>query len=201
MPEVLTTTVSLDDLTQVEIDGNGVFDVLMRSIETHLAREHAANRITGDEYAKTYTNITAAVLAQSVQFLLGKAGIELQQAKTQAELDLLAQKLVTEKAQVMDHTILDPTATEDTSYGDSPNSYHNSVQLVEGVIGDKKDVLVRQTKGYDDDFQTKMARLVADAYKVMLSNIGNADDFPTVFKNAAVNTTIADALDKADLDS
>lgn len=202
MPEVLTTTVTLEDLSTATLEGTGVFDVLMKSIHVHLEKEHTQNRITGDEYAKVYTEITGAVLAQSVQFLLGRANIELQLAKTQAELDLLAQKLVTEKAQVMDRTILDPTATADTSYtNDGGESYHNTIQLVEGVIGDKKDVLVRQTQGYDDDYKTKMARIISDAYKVMLSNIGNADDFPTIFKNSAVNTIIESAVEDSGLDT
>lgn len=65
-------TVTLDDLTQVDLEGEGVFDKLMQAMDQHIQREYKGNRITGDQYAKVYTDVSTAVLGQSVSFLLQK---------------------------------------------------------------------------------------------------------------------------------
>jgi len=64
--------VSLEQLTEVSLDGNGVFDSLMRTVDLHIAREFKGNRITGDQYAKVYTEVMTGTLGVSVQFLLQK---------------------------------------------------------------------------------------------------------------------------------
>jgi hypothetical protein len=66
------TSVTLSQLTTVSLDGDGVFDQLMQAMDLHIQREYKGNRITGDQYAKVYTEVTTAVLGQSVQFLLNK---------------------------------------------------------------------------------------------------------------------------------
>lgn len=66
------STINLDQLTEVDLQGTGVLDTLMRAMDQHIQREYDKNRITGAEYAKTYTEVTTAVLGQSVAFLLQK---------------------------------------------------------------------------------------------------------------------------------
>lgn len=66
------STLTLADLTEVELEGEGAFDKLMCSIDLHLEREFKNSRITGDQYAKVYTEVTTAVLGTAVQFLLSK---------------------------------------------------------------------------------------------------------------------------------
>lgn len=65
-------TVTLTDLTEVSLEGEGVFDKLMQAMDEHIQREYKGNRITGDQYAKVYTDVSTAVLGQSVSFLLQK---------------------------------------------------------------------------------------------------------------------------------
>jgi hypothetical protein len=64
------STVTLEELTEVNLEGEGVFDQLMQAVDLHIQREYKGNRITGDQYAKVYTEVTTAVLGQSVSFLL-----------------------------------------------------------------------------------------------------------------------------------
>jgi len=64
--------ISLEDLTQVDLTGNGVFDKLMAVVDLHIQREFKSNRITGDQYSKVYTEVMSGVLNSSVQFLLSK---------------------------------------------------------------------------------------------------------------------------------
>jgi hypothetical protein len=67
-----TDAVQLEDLTEVDLAGAGVFDKLMASVDLHIQREFKGNRITGDQYAKVYTEVMSGVLGSSVQFLLAK---------------------------------------------------------------------------------------------------------------------------------
>lgn len=102
--------ISLADLTQVDLAGDGVFDKLMAAVDLHIQREFKGNRITGDQYAKVYTEVMTGVLGSSVQFLLAKdqahwAAITAQmQARiaeiqaTKALIELEETKFMTQKA-------------------------------------------------------------------------------------------------------
>lgn len=63
---------TLADLTEVDLEGEGAFDQLMSSVDLHIEREFKDSRITGDQYAKVYTEVTVAVLNTATQFLLQK---------------------------------------------------------------------------------------------------------------------------------
>lgn len=61
------------DVTQVmDINEEGIFDVLMASVRNHLLDEYQKNRITGAEYAKAYIALTTAAMENATQFALGK---------------------------------------------------------------------------------------------------------------------------------
>ena len=64
--------VTLKELTTGDLKGDGVFDVMMASIDVHIQREFKGNRLTGDQYANVYLNAVTAVLDKSVSFLLQK---------------------------------------------------------------------------------------------------------------------------------
>lgn len=64
------TKLTAEDLTTKEIDGPGVFDVLMASYSTHLEKEYKGNRITGAEYTKAYIALAQGAMTTAVQFLL-----------------------------------------------------------------------------------------------------------------------------------
>lgn len=64
--------VELKDLTEVDLDGDGVFDVMMRAVDKHINREFRDNRITADQYASVYTEALNTVLSTASSFLLTK---------------------------------------------------------------------------------------------------------------------------------
>lgn len=97
--------VSLDDLTEVDLKGKGVFDKLMAAVDLHIQREYKGNRITGDQYAKVYTDVVTGVLNQSTQFLLSKeqarwAAITAQMEARIAEIRATEALIALEKARV-----------------------------------------------------------------------------------------------------
>jgi len=63
---------TLEELTAGHLDGAGVFDKLMASVDIHIQREFKGNRLTGDQYANVYLSLVQSVLGESVTFLLQK---------------------------------------------------------------------------------------------------------------------------------
>ncbi len=64
--------VTIEELTSRQAFGSGIFDAIMESIHNHLKIEYESGRITGAEYATTYTRLTEAGLTNAVQFCLQK---------------------------------------------------------------------------------------------------------------------------------
>ena len=62
----------LTDLTTIEVDGTGAFDVLMQATKSHLEQEFVKGRIKGTEYATVYLGSVEHVLNAALQFLLQK---------------------------------------------------------------------------------------------------------------------------------
>jgi len=78
-------TITVADLTTKEVDGAGVFDVLMKSVNNHLKDEFRSNRITGEQYTKAYIETTTAALSTATQFLLAKDTTYYQSILAQAQ--------------------------------------------------------------------------------------------------------------------
>ena len=68
-------------LTSATLEGNGVFDVLMRANKAHLEAEFSKNRIKGPEYATVYLGALTQVLQVAMTFTLTQ-----QKAALEAEL-------------------------------------------------------------------------------------------------------------------
>lgn len=81
------------DLTQANIEGTGVFDVLMRANKAHLEAEYGKNRIKGAEYATVYLGSLESVLRASVEFLLNRD-------KQSLESQLMEQKVLLAQIEV-----------------------------------------------------------------------------------------------------
>lgn len=60
------------DLTSREVGGTGMFDGLMVAVSAHIHKEYQAGRLTGEQYAKAYVEMTTTVLNSSVSYLLAK---------------------------------------------------------------------------------------------------------------------------------
>jgi len=96
-PVTSKNRVDISDLTHATIDGNGVFDVLMRTVNAHLQKEWTANRLKGTEYSTVYLGALESTMNTSLQFLLAKD-------KLNAELAILEQQLVNLKVEEINAT-------------------------------------------------------------------------------------------------
>lgn len=79
--------VTVSNLTQATLAGNGVFDVLMRSVKAHLDAEFEASRIKGAEYATVYLGSLDLAMQNAMAFLL-------QSQKISRELELLDRQIL-----------------------------------------------------------------------------------------------------------
>jgi hypothetical protein len=64
--------IEVADLTTGVEGGEGAFDKIMASNKAHILGEYEANRITGDQYAKAYIELTTSALSAGMQMVLGR---------------------------------------------------------------------------------------------------------------------------------
>lgn len=194
----MPTVINTEDVTTVDLEGTGIFDVLLRASTLHLQKEFKENRIRGNDYATVYTQLLSAAMGASIQYALQKRISDLQEAKTQAEIDLIIQQTATEKANtdfsdvvggslldsqndkiLSDKALIDQkTKTELAQTSDSP--------AVSGVIGKQKALYQEQAEGYVTDRLVKGTKIWADIQSV-LKNSDEAYPIATQFNNDAAD--------------
>lgn len=78
--------ITVEQLTERAVGGNGVFDALMTTYSLHIREEYDKGRITGNDYTKAYIALAENAMSQAVAFLLGKdqAFWQAQMAQVQA---------------------------------------------------------------------------------------------------------------------
>jgi len=81
------TILTIPDLTEASLTGEGVFDVLMRANKAHLEAEFTKGRIKGSEYATVYLGSLESVLQNSMSFLIQRERVGL-------EAELLKQQII-----------------------------------------------------------------------------------------------------------
>lgn len=95
IPEELNNDLFVDvdklteaDLTERFVNGAGMFDGLMEAINGHLDKQYKSNRLTGEQYASAYVQLTTSVLGNAVQYLLSKDSsyYQAQLAQKQAQM-------------------------------------------------------------------------------------------------------------------
>ena len=67
--EDLTSNVVMDSNT-FEVSGDGIFDKLMETINTHISAQYKAQRLRADNVATVYVGVVPTVLQESIKFLL-----------------------------------------------------------------------------------------------------------------------------------
>lgn len=180
---------SLDNFTENKLEGNGVFDRMMSSVELHIQDEFTKNRITGSSYAQAYIACIQAVLQASTQVCLesDKLALELEELKLKIEIgkvqlekakvDLETAKVLLEKAKQENELIHWQTVTEQAKtrdiidngeecYEGSKSNIHGTTgvqisQVVEGIESNKKKDILSMHK-----------QLVGDVYSVIESAEG-----------------------------
>lgn len=93
------------DLTTGDVNGTGTLDILMKGLGAQLQDQYDKNRITGEQFAKAYVELTAGAMQNAVAFLLGKdtsywqAVVAQQQARA-AEIGVVTARVQLQAAKV-----------------------------------------------------------------------------------------------------
>ena len=208
------TQLTVQNLSQATLEGNGVFDVLMRANKAHLEAEFAKNRIKGPEYATVYLGSLTQVMQTSLQFLLAQKKEELdaqllekqialteqqrlnaiaenavlvaQECKLRAEFDLIMANIL--KANQETALLSQKVATERaqvTTMGVDEDS----------VIGRQKSLYVAQTDGFKRDAEQKAAKLMVDSWNVRrTTDEGTVADAVNLLNDATVGRAVSKLL-------
>lgn len=87
-----------EDLTTKVVNGTGIFDELMTTVNAHLSDQFEKNRITGNNYAEVYLGQLSVVLPQAVLFLTERDKAYLNNLLIQSQIKLSdAQVILAEK--------------------------------------------------------------------------------------------------------
>ena len=204
--------INVTDLTEVSLDGNGVFDVLMRATVAHLQEEFKTGRITGANYTNVYLNGLQAVLQQSVAYTLQKqqsdkqielitAQIALQEAQT-AQVTAETSKAAKEEA-LLDEQILravQETAVSTNRVRTEQAKTYDTIDDVEvgGSVGKQIKLYQAQTDGFKRDAEQKAAKIAIDAWSTAKATDTSGEfGLPTEFEAAnpaAIKTGIDDII-------
>lgn len=79
----------ISDVTSSTVDGNGVFDVLMRSVNAHIHQEYKKDRLKGPEYSAVYLAGLQTAIDQAMRFVFERQNVALLEQQV-----LLAEKQV-----------------------------------------------------------------------------------------------------------
>ena len=159
--------ISVDQLTEKRVDGNGIFDTLMSALSAQLKFEFNENRITGSEYTKAYIAGVEVCMATALQFLLGKDAAYWEAIKSQAEaitakLALQTAKYQTEAARYQVELIKEQTETQRAQTLET----RSDGVPVGGVVDAQKSLYKQQVDSYKRDAEVKMTKIFADAWTV-----------------------------------
>lgn len=80
--------IPVKDFTEAKVEGEGVYDILMRANAAHLEKEFNASRIKGNEYAQIYLGTMQATMETAVAFFIQKykLGYEAKLLEIQAKI-------------------------------------------------------------------------------------------------------------------
>lgn len=81
-------SINTTDLTQATLEGNGIFDVLMKANKAHLESEFQKGRIKGPEYSTVYLGSLTQVMQTALQFLLSKEKTSLENLVLEKQIAL-----------------------------------------------------------------------------------------------------------------
>ena len=202
------------DLTSATLDGQGVFDVLMKAAATHLESEFSKNRIKGAEYSEVYLGAMTQVLQTATQFLLTKQKADLeaqlltkqialveqqrlnavtentvlvaQECKLRAEYDLTMANILRTNEEIA--LLTQKTATErgqTQALGVDPDS----------VLGRQKSLYAAQSDGFKRDAEQKATKIMVDSWNVRrTTDEGTVADGTNMLNDQAVGRAVTKLL-------
>lgn len=204
--------ITINDLTEKTLDGAGVFDVLMQTIQLRLESEYKLGRIKGQEYANVYLGAVQATIDQSLRFLLEKQTADKQAelltkqiAIADAQLTQAAQDLLNSQKQGL---LLDSQVSKSDNEVALLNQRLKTERaeiesIIDGVpvvgrIGSQTALYDKQKESFDNKVKQDAAKLMADVFTILYSTVPEAVSAnDNGFAAARVKATIDELLSTA----
>jgi len=96
----MANPITINTLTEASINGNGVFDILMRAMKEHLEQEFRQGRIKGGEYANVYLGSVQAVMQTALQFVIQQNELNQNNLLKEKEIELAQQRIALAQAEL-----------------------------------------------------------------------------------------------------
>lgn len=151
----MTTTITLANITSGAVDGNGVFDVLLRALKAHIHQEYTAGRINGPDYATVYLGAVQGTLEQAMS-------LSLSMEKVNRELALMDIQIANATKQGL---VLDKQAAQ----LDAEIAYLNEQRLTEVKRNQTNGLLdqeIARTEAQIDQIEQQTANIVAEGVNI-----------------------------------
>jgi hypothetical protein len=179
IPVTTNNRTDITDLTHSVVDGNGVFDQLMKAVNAHLDQEFQKGRIKGTEYSTVYLSAMQGALEISLQFVLQSKKVDKEleilganKDKELAQIELLKQQtsnalvenavLVNQVAKVLaeKELLVQRKITEQAQTDGTP------IQST-SILGKQREVLTNQANGFIRDSEQKAADIMIKGFSVV----------------------------------
>lgn len=198
------TSLTITDLTTSDVNGTGVFDKLMQSVESHIQQEFNRNRIKGPEYATVYLGALQSTLDQSIRFLFDKddAALKAKQlvlmdaqiAEMQARVSLTTQqaanailegnllskqveKLTAELSLIGNQELKTVAETSLlTQKTETEKAQVNGTGVLEGsILGRQMELYKNQADGFLRDAEQRATKIMAETFSIRHSMDSNGN--------------------------
>lgn len=204
---------TIEDITIRKYGGTGIFDAFMESIHNHLEVEFNADRITGAEYATTWTSLAGLALQQAVTFALQKdkvywdlllgninaltglvnlatARVQLAIAQAQVHINRANYCLTKLKLASEDATFAYNLENMEAARAQTADSRLLDNAEVEGAVGKQKDLIDEQIISFKRNAETKVVELYTNAW-VAQKTVDEGLLAPSEFQNSGVDRVLA----------
>lgn len=94
IPVTQIENMNINELTTGSIDGEGTFDLLMKTLKAHLWNEYENERIRGTDYANAYIQAMNGALGHIMDYALKKATLPLELEQLEANVQKTAAETV-----------------------------------------------------------------------------------------------------------
>jgi hypothetical protein len=201
-------TINTTDLTTIDLEGTGVFDVLMQTATLHLKGEFEAGRIRGNDYATVYTGMLGAAMQASISYSVQKPTADEQALKVVQDRLLVEEQIKSENANTSDTNI----GTDSMLYAQralvvAQESYQTAAEALVAekeqteaaqssnaptsgsVLARQTDLYIEQGKGYKADRAVKAATLYTNTLAANMS-VNDGIVVPTGLDSGAINTAM-----------
>lgn len=189
-----STPIVIGDLTDGDIDGSGTFDLMMKSVKSHLQEEYNTGRIKGSDYATVYLGAIQTTMDRALSYVMthdeedAKIRVaDATQCKLDAEFDVLvlqAVKVTAETNLLNQRKITEVAQTNGTAV------------TSDSLLGKQIALFQKQADGFTRDAEQKAAAIMADTWNIRrTTDEGTVWDEVNHFQDSDVGRVIIKMID------